>query len=171
MPMRPVTVRMDEAGFSRWVLINTYTESFGVGLGLTFSDGATLTCSVQHTFDDLAFESTVNASRVVTDLTVNKVNHGLGDDDWVVLMGTPWDGEYAVASVVDADNFVLTVTDTGPAGMAVRMKSARVHPHDSLTGISADADGNYQFPPVATRLLVSAYTDGFVDFQIVSGGK
>lgn len=171
MPMRPISVRMGAAGFSRWVPLNAYTESYGVGLGLVFSDGATLNCTVQHTFDDLFRSEEHNVARVATDLTINWPDHGLSVDDWVQLEDTIWAGEYAVAAITDEDNFTVTVANAGITAAVARIHKARVFPHETLVNISANADGNYMFPCVATRLLVDAYTDGFVDYQLVAGGK
>lgn len=49
---------------------------------------------------------------------------------------------------------------------------ATVYVHDSITGKSADFDGNYTNPPVACRLAVTAYTSGSIAVHIVqaSGG-
>ena len=171
MSMRPVTVRMAAAGFSRWVLLDHYTTGFGVGIGLVFSDGATLECTVQHTFDDIYKETLCPLVRTTTSLNVNFPNHGLSVDDWVQLADTEWAGQYAVATVVDANNFTVTVADSGSAAAnPARVQTARTFDHDALTNIAANADGNYQFPPQASRLLVTAWTDGFVDFNLVSGG-
>lgn len=176
MPQRPSTVRLSSATFSDWIPLNRYVSSFGVGFGVKLSDGATLTYSVQHTFDDIYERYGVfSLTRSGTTATCTLVNHGLSVGDWVypTACGAPFDGEYAVASVVDADTFTFTVAASGlttknPGGW---IQTARVFSHTDIAGETASADGNYQFPPRACRLLVSAYTDGFADLTVISAGK
>ncbi len=48
---------------------------------------------------------------------------------------------------------------------------ATVHTHDTITGKSADFDGNYTNPPVACRLAVTAFTSGSAILRIVQSGK
>lgn len=176
MPQRPSTVRVSSATFSDWIPLNRYVSAFGVGFGVKLSDGATLTYSVQHTFDDLYERTDVfGLTRSGTTATAVKVNHGLSVGDWVypTACGAPFDGEYSVATVVDADTFTFTVDNSGatarsPGGW---LQTARVFNHADIAGETASADGNYQFPPRACRLNVSAYTDGFADLTVISAGK
>ena len=176
MPMRPVTVRCDAAEFSRWIPLNRYSSAFGVGFGVKLSDGATLTYTVQHTFDDL-YEKFTNftIARVTTTATVTQTNHGLSVGDWVQInnAGAPFDGEFSVASVVDVNNFTYTVPDSGAtaSGGNATLQRGRVFAHTEVAAETTSQDGNYEFPPVACRLNVSAYTDGFAELTVVSGGK
>lgn len=174
--MRPTSVRVSAAGFSDWVPLNRYSSAFGVGLGVVIPENATLTVTVQHTFDNLYTKYTdFSASRVTTTVTVTQVNHGLKTGDWVKITnaGAPFDGEFAVASTADFDTFTYTVADSGAASAGGNrvMQKARVFNHAVLAGLTASADSNYSQPPTATRLSCSAYTDGFADLMIVSGGK
>ena len=176
MPMRPQYVRCDAAEFTRWVPLNRYSSTFGVGLGVIFADGATLTCEVQHTFDDIYAKRTdFSISRTTTTATATMVNHGLAVGSWVKVTnaGAPLDGEFAVASITDFDHFTYTVANSGATASSgnASIQSARVFAHDALTALSANADGNYEFPPVACRLNCSAYTDGFVELAIISAGQ
>lgn len=41
--------------------------------------------------------------------------------------------------------------------------------HDTLTGQTASADGNYAFPVRAIRLNITAYTNGSVTMTLVQG--
>lgn len=172
MPMRPVRVRLSAAGFSDWIPLNRMSNSFGIGLGVELSSNGNLTYSVQHTFDDIYEEADRPLSRSTTSLTVNKVNHGLSTSDWVKIAGSPiWDGQYAVASVTDQDNFVVTVANSGVTSGIGRIQTARVFNHETLVSQTARADGNYQFPPRACRLIVSSYTAGYVDLNMIAAGK
>lgn len=173
MSQRPTTVRLSAAGSSPWIPLNRMSNSFGVGLGVKYSSNGNLTANVQHTFDDPYIETLCQLSRVTTSLTINKTNHGLSVADWVKIEGSgtaAWDTEYAVASVTDQNNFVVTVADAGPAAASARIKTARLFNHETLVALAASADGNYQFPPRATRLNVSAFTAGYVDLTVIVAG-
>lgn len=176
MPQRPSTVRVSSATFSDWIPLNRYVSAFGVGFGVKLEDGSTLTYTVQHTFDDI-YERVQNFSiaRVTTTATVTQPNHGLSVGDWVYFTGcgAPFDGAFAVATVADTSTFTFTVPDSGAAASAATgwMQRARVFAHADVAAETASADGNYQFPPVACRLNVSAYTDGFADLTVISAGK
>lgn len=172
MPQRPSTVRLSAAGNSDWIPLNRMSDSFGVGLGVKLSSNGNLTYSVQHTFDELYERLLCALSRVTTSLTVLKANHGLSANDWVKIEGSPiWDGQYAVASVTDQNNFVVTVANTGVTSGEGWIKTARVFEHDTLTALTASAQGNYSQPPRACRLRCSAYTAGYVDLNVIPGGK
>lgn len=169
---RPVTVRLAAAGFSDWIRLNQYSNSYGVGLGVKLSSNGNLTYTVQHTFDDIYERTAVNFSRSTTSLTVTKVNHGLSANDWVKIEGSPiWDAQYAVASITDQNNFVVTVANTGVTSGSGWIKTARVFDHEDLAAETASADGNYEFPPQACRLIVSVWNAGYVDLTVVPGGK
>ncbi len=182
MPMRPTQVTLSAAGFSPWVPLNRMSNSFGIGLGVKLSSGASLTYSVQHTFDDIyAVSQDFSVARVTTTATVTKTNHGLSVGDWVLIYGNrddqawaPLVGEFTVASVVDANNFTYTVANTGaasiPAG-AGKIQTARVFTHETLAAQTTSQDGNYQFPPRATRLVISSYASGIVTLDIIAAGK
>lgn len=169
---RPVTERLTAAGFSEWIRVSQYAESFGVGLGVKMSSNGNLTWSVQHTFDDIYERVLCQFSRSTTSLTVTKTAHGLSEDDWVKIEGSPiWDADYAVASITDQNNFVVTVANSGVTAGSGWVKTARIFEHEDLSGETASADGNYEFPPAACRLIVTSWTAGYVDLTVVSAGK
>ena len=47
---------------------------------------------------------------------------------------------------------------------------AVVHTHDTITGQTGTADGNYTNPPTATRLAITAHTSGTVNARIIHAG-
>ncbi len=176
MPMRPTSVRLSAAGFSPWIPINRMSNSFGIGFGCTIESGATLTYSVQHTFDDLYAEYTdFTVARVTTTATVTQANHGLKAGDWVYIKnaGAPFDGFFEVVSITDVNNFTYTVENSGPltASLLASLQKARVFDHTDIDDETGNTDGNYQFPPRAIRIRVSAWTDGFVDLTVIAAGK
>lgn len=172
--MRPITVRLGAAGFTQWIQVNRLQTSFNVGLAVILSSGANLTYSVQHTFDDIHVGSPCSITRSGTAATLKLVNHGLSVADWVQVISsgsTNLDGSYAVASVVDADNITYTVANSGATadtGSAIVYK-ARVFPNLTLQGLTASGDGNYISPIEACRLLISSYTGGFADLDVLQG--
>lgn len=172
MPTRPHTERLSSATFSPWIPLNRMTNGFGVGLGCVLSSNGNLTYSVQHTFDDIYERTSCVLARSTTSLTVTKVNHGLSEDSWARISGSPiWDGFYEVASITDQNNFVVTVANTGITGGIGWVQTARIFDHEDLVGETSSADGNYEFPPKACRLTVTSYTAGYVDLIVVQAGK
>lgn len=171
--MRPVTVRKSAAGFTPWIPLNRLAPDFRVGLAVKLSSGANLTYSVQHTLDDLHESSnSFSLSRVGTAATVTKVNHGLSVGDWIQVInaGVPFDGEFSVATVPTADTFTYTVANTGATSVAhgvATIHTGRVFAHSVLAAKTASQDGNYEFPPWACRLNISAFTGGFADLTVL----
>lgn len=51
--MRPIRVTASAAGALAPVPLNNYSDPFNVGIGVSLSAGASLTYSVEHTFDDV----------------------------------------------------------------------------------------------------------------------
>lgn len=44
------------------------------------------------------------------------------------------------------------------------------HDHETMNGLTASADGNYEYPPEAIRMVVSAFTAGTAEFNIIPKG-
>lgn len=175
--MRPAEVSLSAVGFSPWIPIDRYVVGFGVAVGVKFSSDATMTVSVQHTLDDLyqVLEPyQFSLSRSGTTCTLNLSNHGLSVGDWVKVFnaGSPFDGEYLVETVEDANNVTFTVsnTDATTGGPYRRLQWARVFNHAVLAGITSSQDSNYAYPPRACRLRCTAYTSGTATLTVVPGG-
>lgn len=174
--MRPVTVTQGVLGPSRWVPINWRSEGFAVGLGVKISSGATLTWGVQHTFDN-PWEFTYDWSGVRASATgtITRVGHGLSVGDWVMFAALfPFDREYAVATVADANTFTVTGMNaagalTIPTGM-YQLHTAKVFNHQTLTGKTTSEGDNYAFPARACRLNVSAFTGGTASLTVIHAG-
>jgi len=170
--MRPQRVTLSAAGFSPWLNINRMPKgNFGVALGAKISSGASLTYSVQHTSDPL-YEPTKewSASRTTTTGTITKTNHGLSVGDWTQMdAAAPFNIALAVASVVDANNYTVTVPDSGITSVAKgasNLWTARVAETSEMSAKTASADGNYAYPPTACRLAVTTYASGFVTLDV-----
>ena len=171
--MRPQRVTLSAAGFSPWLNINRMPKgNFGVALAVKLSSGASLTYSVQHTSDPLYNASTQewSASRTTTTGTITKTNHGLSVGDWTQMdAAAPFNTAYAVASVVDANNYTITVPDSGVASVGkgtANLWTARVSETSGMSAQTASKDGNYVVPPTACRLVITSYTSGFADLDV-----
>lgn len=176
--MYPITQRLSAAGYTPWVPINRLQTSFNVALAVVLSSGASLTYTVEYTLDNPhdSMNQTQNftLSRTTTVLTVIKTAHGLSVGDWVNLWGNggaPLDGEFQVATIVDANTFTVPVAAAGlSAGNGTGwLQTLRVFSHATLTGLTASASGSFSSPPFATRLHVSTYSSGTADFDIIQG--
>lgn len=165
------SVTVSSATSSAWVPFDRYQPNFSVALAGVISSGATLTWKVEHTFGDVFNGQACSITRSTTTATLVRANHGLsvGDSVIVVQAGPPFDGTYAVASVVDANTITYTVTNTDNtvAYGSAKVCLLPVFDHETLVGQTTDADGNYAFPCSACRLTVTAYTSGFVRLTVV----
>lgn len=171
--MQTTSVTVGSATFSNWIPLNYLQKHFAVSLGVTLTPSATLTYQVQHTFDNPWATLVAKITRSTTTATLTYIDHGLRVGDSVVVTGAgaPFDGTFAVASVVDADNITYTVLNSGllistPGATFARL---RVFAHEDLTALTADADGNYAFPVRACRLNITAYTDGKATLTVNQG--
>lgn len=172
--MRPHDITVSSATFSNWFPVNAKQQSFGISLATNISSGAVLTYQVRHTFDDPWSSREVSISRVTTTATVVDTAHGLVVADQVVVSGSGssvLDGTYAIASIVDANSYTYTVANSGATASVpgTRLVSLKVFAHDTITALTADAQGNYAFPVRAIQLNVTAYTSGSVTLAIGQG--
>lgn len=181
----PIIASLSALGSTPWIPLNYLQRSFAVSLAVVLSSGAVLTYTVQHTYDEPGpdAEHAVSIARATTVATVTDPLHKLSVGDTSVIYGSgssqlnsqtdvagrmiPWQ----VATVVDANNYTYTVANAGPAaaGVLTRAKNFRVFNHSVLANLSARGDSNYNFPPQATRLIITAYTSGTADFIINQG--
>lgn len=175
--MRPQQVTLGAAGFSSWLNINRIPSSgsFAVALGVELTSGASLTYSVQHTMDPLYLPTKEwSAARSTTTGTITRVDHQLSVGDWVQMdAAAPFNQAYSVASVVDADNFTLTVANSGATAVAKgasNLWTARVAENSGLSAKTASAEGNYAFPPTACRLTITTYVSGKATLNVIQAG-
>ena len=172
--MRPTSVTLSAAGISKWIPVNEVQIAFGIGLAVTLSTGASLTYSVQHTFDDpVADFRQVSLSRSTTTATVIDNGHNLVTGDCVVVTGsgdTNLDGTYTI-TVVDANTYTYTVANTGATAgsMYTNVRTFRVFNHATLAAQTTRGDGNYAFTIQAIRLNVTSWTAGSATLTILQG--
>lgn len=181
MHLSPVT--LSAAGDSGWIAPGPMllTPS-GLGLALTFTSNANLTASVQYTYDDPIQDlRPVTINRAATVATITDPGHGLNVGDNVQIsqdpsgtfgpVPTPQGGpvqlpsSYDIASIVDQNNYTVTVANAGSVGPVVAfLQSFRVFTHPTMGNQAgtppARIDGGFNWQIGAYRLKVSAYTAG-----------
>jgi hypothetical protein len=164
-------------GPSNWVPIDNNLFGFGLTLNCTITSGATITYKVQYTSDRIDFWQPCNITRSGTTATLKLQNHGIsGTTDSIVVRGTGdsnLDGVYTVASIADANTITYTVANTGAtlAANTAEVVVLRVFDHATITGKTANQDGNIAFPVTAVRLNVTAWTSGKVTMTLNEGRK
>lgn len=187
--MRPVRVSVNAAGTSQWIPVDYLQVAFGIGLGVIPSeDAATVSYTVQHTFDSMVSPTRqVSWTRVTTTMTVTDtgpagLGHGLSTGDSVILKGSGTasldspmaaigmgDLGWTVASTPSSITYTVTVTNAGPAAGVAVATNLRVFDHSTLAAASTRQDGYYAFPPTAVRLKLSTLAAGFVDLYLIQG--
>lgn len=160
---------------SPWIVPNALLRAAGLGLALTFDVAANMTISVQHTMDDPNQNPRLVAvARAGTVATITDNGHGLAVGDNVIMSqdGT-FNGSFDVATVVDANNYTVTVLNSGALNATPILQSFRVFNHATLNGVTgvppARADGNYAYPIAAVRLKCTAYTAGKATLTVQQG--
>lgn len=180
MHLSPQT--LSAVGDSLWMIPGPMLLTPGLGLGLTFSFNANMTVSVQYTYDDPQQnprQVTINRAGTVATITDNGHNLNVGDS---VLISQDSSGtfgsppvqpgsavlpaiSYDIATVVDANNYTITVPNSGSVGpVTAALQSFRVFTHPTLQNISgnppAKVDGNFAFQIAAFRLKCTVYAAG-----------
>lgn len=173
--MRPITQRLSAAGFGAWLPLDQYDTNSNVGLAVVLSSNKNLTYTVDYTYDNVLQQTVPTAlTRSTTTATATIANHGLSVNDYIGIRsaGAPFDGDYAVASVVDQNNVTFTVANSGPTAAALGFFAviARVFNHIVLAGLTASADSNFSTAVAACRLRISSYTAGYADLIVRQGG-
>lgn len=172
--MRLTPKTLGANGVSDWTVAGPLLSSpGGLSIDLTFSADANLTASCQYTYDDPSQSPVLNVAlaRTGTSLNVNLPQHNLIVGDAVDLLnGTvgTWNGQgktgYAVATVVDENNFTVTVANSGPASDTSQARTYRLFLHPTLKNLSGvpptRTDGTFNWQIAAFRLLVSGWTAG-----------
>jgi len=165
--MRPKKQSLSAAGSANWIPVSEIGAHFGIGIGVNVSNGGTLTYSIQHSFDDPQTTIDCTIARVTTVATVTFTSpHGKDVGDSIAVSGITEDnllGTFAVASVPSTTTLTYPVADTGSAAESAKAVLFSVFEHDTLTGLTGNADGGYTLPPSAVRLTISAFTDGVAE--------
>ena len=187
--MRQMSKTVSAAGDSGWVFVDYRRSDQQIGFQVSLSDGAVLTYDVDYTLDANSKQGwrNVTLARAATVATVTLPAHGLKVGDNVQLVASNYrthnpnpnfEGSFDVASVVDADNFTITVADAGDTTGVARALTFSVIPHPTVSGETTAQVGN--FDPDATddvaavisglRLNVTSYTSGAATLKVLQSG-
>ena len=101
--MRPIRVTVSSAAASNVIPLDQYISPFNIGLGVSLSAGASLTYTVQHTFDD------------VYSPTFDPATANWFSNDTLISKQTSFTGNYAYP--VTAIRLNVTVWTSGTATM------------------------------------------------------
>lgn len=171
--MRPVKVTLSAAGNSPWIPLDIGQAQFSVSLAAILSSGAVLTYSVQNSFDPVNELRPITIARAATVATVTDIGHRLSVGDGIIITGSGdanLDTQIAnVATVVDANTYTYTVSNTGATSATAQAANMRQFPDAILAAQTTRLEGNYILPVRACRLVVSAYTSGSIDLIVIQG--
>lgn len=174
--MRPIIQRA-LTGVSKgpWIPLAYNQSAFNAALYAIISKGAVLTFSAQYTPDDLGVPIIGSVTRVAAVATAIIPNHGLTDGlDSVIVAGSGsnvLDGTFDVASVVDANTITYACANSGPLASAADVKffPLRVFAVTGMSALSARTAAALTNPASAVRLIITAFTSGSVDFEVLQG--
>ena len=173
--MMSITQRLTAVGATDLVVLSRYTYNYGVSLRVQLLPSATATYSVEHTFDDPFILRPAAFTRATTTATFTLTAHQLASNDAVRLSPVaPLNGFIGEVGLTQTSNlltvtgvntFTVPVLDAGPAAGIWGVVVCRMANHDTLTALTASAQGNYQFSPTACRVRATAITTG-LDFYV-----
>lgn len=181
--MRITEVSLSAAGSSRWIPHDYWQTPPAITLAGSVNSGGTLTWEVQYTCDDIGPGGLRQVSLSQTGTTITVIDsgpptrngvHGMTNGDYVSIQGTGIvgvDGEYVLGSVLGPTSYsvISGISQTVPQTVA-QVITARVFTHSTLVGQNGRQVGNYQSPVRASRLTVTAYTNGTVSLEVLQGG-
>lgn len=162
---------------SVWLPVDNSLFGFGLTLNCTITNGASLTYKVQYTADKMYFFQPCTITRAATVATLKLTAHGIsGTTDSIIVRGSGdsnLDGVFAVASIVDANTITYTVANTGATlgANTSEVNILRVFDHSTITGKTANQDGNLAFPVTAVRVINTIWTSGLVTLTVNEGRK
>lgn len=191
-----LTVSGSATASSPWLPIDRKMAPFGIGIGVILSEDANLTYTVQHTFDPFGpdWELPVSLARAAGVVTATFLSqHGLSVNDCVMIRGSgssqmdsqpygqqigpPWISNpvqplpFAVASTPTNTTLTYAVTNAGPTADTGSTKAQiiRAFPNATLAAQTARGNTNYAFPISAVRIILTAWTAGFAQLEVLQG--
>ena len=191
--MRPTFQQLAALGNTPWLPVIYNQANFNLAVAVTLTNGASLTYTIQHTFDEPTDvqERFVAVSQTTTVLTVTDTGppassgvgisvggHGLIVGDSVVLLNTGIgvDGTYAVATVPSATSYTLTSaisqSATGSTNSAVktfRVFNSTLAASTTRGSVAYGANTNNNAPITQLRLNISVYASGTATIVYIQG--
>lgn len=171
MRAKVFTLNTSATGATPWHRLDDKQNPFSVSFAVTVQGTGTYT--VEHGFTNWV-KNPVTLSRSTTTATLSFTAHGLQVGDSVVVegAGAPFDGTYAVASVVDANNITYTVANSGAtASSEGRAVFIRVFPHAVVAAQTTSKDGNYAYPAQVIRCRCTVSGAGQYAFTVSQGAQ
>lgn len=176
--MRRYQAILTAAGVSPWFTAEYQRTPFSIGFGCSISSGASLTYSVQHSFDDpsanLQIYPAGSLTRSTTTATLTYTNHNLVVGDSLIIRnaGAPFDGTYTVAGVTNANVITFTVANSGAttANIQCTFSPIRVFNNSVTVAQTTSTDGNYAFNVSLIRAKITSYSSGQLVFNLIQGG-
>lgn len=179
--MRPTSVTVSTISASPLIPLDNTLSTANIGAVVDFnSAAATVTFSVEHTYDDLMQVKYATISRSTTTVTVTTVAaHQLSTGDVVVVRNANartgaagLDGTYTV-TVTSTTAFTYTSGTSGTvsttAGIEVTL--LRMQVSSQFSAKTAATEGSFTVPITALRLNVSAIAAGAITLTVVQGRK
>jgi hypothetical protein len=158
----PAILKQTGVGRSTLWMPDFFQDPFNIGIGCVIS-GGTPTYNIEHTFDDPnALVSTFNGQITTTVLTINNMYSGSG----LVAVGQVVLGLGSV-SITPNTSISSLGSGSGNAGTYNLNNSQSAGPgpmatinqtwfqNSGITGASANANGNYQFPVRAISINIT----------------
>jgi hypothetical protein len=184
--MHLATQTLSANGDSPWIIPGPMLLATTLGLLLRFTSNANLTANVEYTYSDpLQTERAVTLARAGTVLTVTDPAHKLNAGDAVQLsnplldpnntwgadtLWKLWGTAYDIATIVDQNNYTLTVANAGAAAATGFIRSFALLTHPVLKAITgappARIDSSLGFPVGAIRLNVTGYVAGSAELTV-----
>ena len=151
--MRPIRRTVAAAAVGAWIPLNKMSRDHA-GIAVNPHDSVTGgTYTVNYTQSALNRKGPVcTFSRTTTVLTVTLPNHGLSITDEVSIQSRDYNGIFTPASIVDDDNFTVTVTDSGQASNKGHAQPIIISVLTGFDTVSGQVDGQIDATVEAVRL-------------------
>lgn len=168
-------VQLSAPGSSAWIPLNYLAKWFGATAFASVDSGATVSYSMQRTYDDFTIVSArpVVITRSTTTATVVDTAHGLSTGDSVVVQGNGdanMDGTHDI-TVVDANTYTYTVANSGITASVAscKLNSLRVIADAGMTTQTTRAYAPIVTPVTGVRLVATAVSGGNVRLRVIQG--
>jgi hypothetical protein len=143
------------------------TDRYGAAMTETLAGpNATIVAGTKNFATVTSITGTADATGVTAGV------NGLCESNWYVLNYRGHDFNVGLGLDIVSGSLTCAVQHTFNNVLtdSFAEDDATVHTHDTITGKTADFDGNYTNPPVACRLAVTAFTSGSATLRIVQSG-
>ena len=169
----PIKQTVSSATRGAWIPLNILATPYNVAIGCVCSSNINATYAVEYAHDSPLSYVPCKISSSTTTATLTLVNHGLTTSDSIIVVGSGnanLDGTFQVAGVTDQNIITYTITSTTTTSISSKVAVMRVFTHSTITGKTANSDGNIAFPVGAVRLRITSYSAGYVTMLVNQAG-